>query len=713
MVGGRFELLKKLSDGDAAELFLARAASAEEPFILEVVRSEVYEEPELQDRVLEHAERRMAVSHPNIARRIEGGTMPDGRAYFASEPLGESLRSLMVTHGPLGVDELIELAIPLCEALQAFHDGRFVHGNLDPACVYLPGGLSAFAPKLVDCGLALFRSGVPCAAGGRKLVAPEYLCPERVNGQRATIRSDIYGLGVLLYEMVTGFPPFTSSDAETTRRKHLSEAPPQLPADCAKVSLIIGRCLAKDPKLRYPSARAVAEALKALQPPAPVVQPDWDYSHLPVAAVKEGDLLGNFQLLRQLGEGSMARVFQARHVRLGRLAAVKVLKPQHAKNRREVERFFQEARAVNQINHDHIVEIIDFVDEPVGQARCVYCVMEALEGETLGALLKQGPVPLCRVMDIAVQVCAALGAAHRVGVVHRDVKPDNIFITQRAGKDFVKVLDFGVAKLKGVSADGSDSEGASVSEVVPLTTLAGTVIGTPAFMAPEQVLGAAVDARTDVWALGTVLYTCLAGRTPFEARTFPELALQIARIDAAALPEVDVYGDAIPEPLRRAVESCLAKNPADRPSSMEALAELLAPYVETPIALTRVKSSFPVAKRRSSISMRARHTALPTLGQKRARRSKYLKPLLLALAATIGFALVARFYGNFSPRSLAASTQLPIAVPSELKPLPPGGLQQAAPISGKKSPTSSPGSIQSTSGRMREVERDGVLDPFD
>ncbi|MBZ4375796.1 serine/threonine-protein kinase [Corallococcus sp. AS-1-6] len=271
---------------------------------------------------------------------------------------------------------------------------------------------------------------------------------------------------------------------------------------------------------------------------------------------QEGAVLGNYQLEKLLGEGSMGRVFQARHVRLGRQVALKVLKPEHARDSSFVQRFFQEARTVNQINHEHIVEVFDFVDEsPDGH---VYCVMELLRGQSLAALLKEEGLTLERVQRMGVQVCAALGAAHQVGVVHRDIKPDNLFITQRSGQqDFVKVLDFGVAKLittqTGVSLTG---------------TLDGTIIGTPAYMAPEQAAGLPVDARADIYAVGNILYEMLSGHPPFQASAFGQLVVQIITQPPPPLPSHLPSGERVPQELAQLVMRCLAKEPEGRPQQL-------------------------------------------------------------------------------------------------------------------------------------------------
>ncbi|NTX34915.1 serine/threonine protein kinase [Myxococcus sp. CA033] len=270
--------------------------------------------------------------------------------------------------------------------------------------------------------------------------------------------------------------------------------------------------------------------------------------------LREGFVLGSYQLETFLGEGSMGRVFQARHARLGRQVALKVLKPEHARDGGFVQRFFQEARTVNQINHEHIVEIFDFVDE--GEGGHVYCVMELLRGQGLGVLLKQEPLSLARIQRIAVQVCAALGAAHQVGVVHRDIKPDNLFLTQRAGQpDFVKVLDFGVAKHL-------SSEGA------PTGTLDGTIIGTPAYMSPEQAAGLSVDARSDIYAVGNIFYEMLCGHPPFQAEAFGQLVVQIITQPPPPLPSHLPSGEPLPPQLTELVMRCLAKEPEGRPQSL-------------------------------------------------------------------------------------------------------------------------------------------------
>jgi hypothetical protein len=274
-----------------------------------------------------------------------------------------------------------------------------------------------------------------------------------------------------------------------------------------------------------------------------------------------GAELGSWRLVEVLGEGAMGKVWRGEHTKLGRAAAIKVLNAEYCARPDVVQRFFREARVVNDIDHENIVEVTDFVEVP-GLA---YLVMELLEGASLRELMKakgRKRLPLGRALAILAQVCDALEAAHQKGVVHRDLKPDNVFVVNRRGADFAKVLDFGVAKLRDVE------EGV-------VATHTGVVLGTPLYMSPEQAVGRGVDRATDIWAAGVVLYELLAGKVPFTADTFVDLVQRIREAPPDPLPARTPRGERIPPELAAAVMRCLEKKPADRFRSMAALAEAL------------------------------------------------------------------------------------------------------------------------------------------
>ncbi len=231
-----------------------------------------------------------------------------------------------------------------------------------------------------------------------------------------------------------------------------------------------------------------------------------------------GQTIGNYLVTQKLGEGGMGAVYLAEHPTIGKKVALKVLHSEFSGNAEVAERFFHEAKAVNDIGHPNIVDIHDYgvLQAGAGREQLVYFIMEYLAGLTLSDLIRaEAPLPPERAFPIALQVADALSASHKCGIVHRDLKPDNIILLQRGrDRDFVKLLDFGIAKLTGDAAGSS-------------RTRTGIVMGTPAYMSPEQCEGrGSVDLRTDVYALGIVVYEMLTGRVPFIGEGYGEILVQ-------------------------------------------------------------------------------------------------------------------------------------------------------------------------------------------
>ncbi len=231
-----------------------------------------------------------------------------------------------------------------------------------------------------------------------------------------------------------------------------------------------------------------------------------------------GANVGNYQVQRKLGEGGMGSVYLAVHPKIGKRVALKVLHPEFSANEDVISRFFNEAKAVNDIQHPNIVDIIDYgtMQAPGLGHQVVYFIMEFLGGDSLAKIIHdQAPLAPERAQAVALQIADALSASHRHGIVHRDLKPDNVMIApRRDGRDFVKVLDFGIAKLTG------DTQGSR-------RTRTGIVMGTPAYMSPEQCEGRGlIDHRTDIYALGILLYEMLTGQVPFKGEGYGEVLVQ-------------------------------------------------------------------------------------------------------------------------------------------------------------------------------------------
>jgi len=310
-----------------------------------------------------------------------------------------------------------------------------------------------------------------------------------------------------------------------------------------------------------------------------------------------GMVLGSYRILSLIGEGGMGRVYHAEHVKLGRKVALKLLRPEYAVKRDAVGRFFQEARAVNQIGHENIVDITDFVELDSGET---YIIMELLHGDDLADIQRQSdqPMPLHRAMQISLQVCDALEAAHKSGIIHRDLKPDNIFIVNHdSRRDYVKLLDFGVAKLLG-NEDSQDG----------WKTAAGSVIGTPAYMSPEQASGIPVDHRSDIYSLGAILYELFTGHPVFRAKSFGEFVVKHMNHDPIPPREL-ADAPSIPSALEAVILRCLEKDPARRYQSVVELREDLARATATVETVIRVN---PLQTRRPSRT-RSRRGLMVTL----------------------------------------------------------------------------------------------------
>jgi serine/threonine protein kinase len=257
-----------------------------------------------------------------------------------------------------------------------------------------------------------------------------------------------------------------------------------------------------------------------------------------------GTKLGPYEILAPLGAGGMGEVYRARDTRLGREVAVKVLPDSLAHDGDALARFEREARLLAALDHPHIAGIHGI--EESGEAR--YLVLELVEGSSLAERLAAGPLPVDESLRIAAQIADALDAAHAKGIVHRDLKPGNVMVTPDGR---AKVLDFGLAKSEIVDASSSQSRSPTLA-----ATQAGTLLGTPAYMSPEQARGRPADKRSDIWSFGCVLYEMLAGRRPFEGATASDAMVAILgkEPDWRRLPR------ATPEPIRRLLARCLEKD---------------------------------------------------------------------------------------------------------------------------------------------------------
>ena len=347
-------------------------------------------------------------------------------------------------------------------------------------------------------------------------------------------------------------------------------------------------------------------------------------------ALSPGTRLGPYEIAAPIGAGGMGEVYRAKDTRLDRTVAIKVLPKQFSEDAQRRERFEREARTVSSLNHPHICALYD-VGEQDGQA---FLVMEHLDGQTLADALTKGPLPTAQVLRYGIEIADGLDKAHRQGIVHRDLKPGNVMLT----KSGAKLLDFGLAKVNWLEGAPADVSKLATREK-PLTG-DGTVLGTFQYMAPEQLEGKPVDARTDIFALGSMLYEMATGRRAFEAKSQASLIVAILEHEPPSLSQLQPLA---PAALERLVKVCLAKDPDDRlQTAHDVMQELkwIAESVSTTSGITATKRRFGPLAHAGWVVAGLLALAVLTLAVNRRREpTAEARPLRLQIATPPGLTL--------------------------------------------------------------------------
>ena len=552
LIGERYQLERLLGAGGMGFVFAARHKLLGRPVAIKILRAELAVDAEQVRRFLREAQLCSQLRHQNIVEITDFGRDESGHLYLAMDLLmGSSLAEVIAAEGKLPTNRALKILRQLCRALSCAHEAGVVHRDLTPRNVFLvtESGRDDVA-KLLDFGIARSAGGLDrITSTGVALGTTPYMPPEQLRGVVEQDRLvDIYALGVLAHELLTGGSPFVAQSQAALIAEKLSQASvdlrgTDLDARAPAVAKLIGECLAADPRQRPSSAAEVEQRL---------------LSSGGVASEQTEDLVGarvgSYRLLRLLGAGGVGSVWHGEHPVIGSQVAIKILHPEMCELEEAVRRFVVEAQAVNRIDSPHIVKTFDFGKLADGRD---YAVMELLRGETLGSWMARGPLSWEQARPVALALANALASAHAVGIVHRDLKPENIHVGRPTAADglAVKVLDFGIAKLLG--GDVAETH----------RTQLGICLGTPLYAAPEQMTGEPLGAPVDVYGLGAVFFEMLTGEPPFSG-SIQELAL--AKVTQVA-PQLGAKVAGLPPSLAALVDAMLAFRPERRPTMAEVL----------------------------------------------------------------------------------------------------------------------------------------------
>ena len=621
------KLLARGGMGDVYLAATTGIEGAERACVVKTVRRDHIHDGSFLARFLDEARVQSQLNHPGVAQVLEAATDENGEPYTVVEYVeGRSLadvRQRAIQLGArIGWPEAVSLAIEMAQALAHVHDRAgadgtplgIVHRDLSPQNVMV--GYSGEV-KLIDFGTARGHNRRCHTVAGVVFAKPGYVAPEVARQEVGDARIDLYALGIMLWELCAG-RRFLTGDAQ----QHLEDAAagklvvPEIAKKVGAPALLdeaIARLTANDPDARYTGAalaatdlaKVLSEAaasksgergvrgriqglMKALWTQEPgrsraefakllkeartlktetVTPPAGQVADAALAHMNDDPsmLSGTpYRLIRKIGEGASGAVYEAEHVELCRLLALKVLAPEHGSASDAVERFRREARSIAALSHPNLCLLYDFGRALDGR---IFLAMELLTGETLDKRVRAtGGMDFREAVSLAIEVTHALEAAHGAGLVHRDLKPANLFLTKGGG---LKLLDFGVAMAL---SDGARDEQRQKGFAI---------FGTPEYMAPEQVAGEVVDGRCDIYALGCVLYELITGHRPFEGDSSVVVMGKQLR-ETPEGPRSRAPERAIPKALEAVVMTALAKKPENRFANAAAMRSALERVLRAP-----------------------------------------------------------------------------------------------------------------------------------
>lgn len=560
LVGGKYRLDEILVSGEGAVLY--RAANEETGTVVNV-RMRRLLRPGADVAFNKFAKRATTVRHANLLRTFDYGVMGDRFAYVVEEDSSaELLAHYLRQRGPMDAMEVADRTIEICKGLQAVSREGLLHLAVSPYTIWI-GERTCLSALGVTGGDAIFPT------------APAFAAPEQFSDMPAQPSSDVYSLGHVMWAMLEGQPAIPTSVIELCREIHLSVHPWELPDDLPSppsFSELVEKALSKDPERRYRSAALLCDALerwRAANSDSLKSMPSIEVERRPkrTALPTPGELFDNrYAIDRVVGSGGFAKVYRAKDRVTGQEVALKV----HARYGDDSEtsdweeRFMREGRVVySALENPHTVRVYDYGASKDG---LLYIAFEYIDGVTLEQLTeREGALDPGRVVHIIRQILHSISEAHAKGILHRDLKPGNVMVrSTHTDPDFVKVLDFGVAKVN------TPIQGRVERDL----TMAGEAVGTPRYMSPEQLRGEELRNESDIYSIGLIAYELLTGTPAIGGQNRYTIVHEQLQSQSPLLPnELE-----LPTSLRLIINMMMRKERDRRPSSARSLMMELEPF---------------------------------------------------------------------------------------------------------------------------------------
>jgi len=524
ILAGRYELSEKIGQDAFGLLYKAHDTTLGRTVM---IRRFPQQDKNITGKIFEQTKVVSNLNQSNIVAIYDSGKDDDHYFLCMEYVDGPTLRQYL-SRGALEVSEICEFASQTCLALSYVHKREVVHRNLCPENIYIGAGNQI---KIANFGIeARWEKG-------SAVIAKRYGSPEQVLGEKVDARSDLYTFGVVLYEMVYGVPPFTGQDVELQHLKKIPSFPETSKYPVPLFLLkIMQKCLRKDKGRRYSSAKDILEELE-------------------VADIVTGMVLNErYEILREIGAGGMGHVYQAKDRDLDETVALKVLRAEFSADASIQKRFLREIKLTRMITHPHVVKVFD-TGKYKGNR---YISMEYIEGTSLDEWLRKGKRDVRTLLAIVAKILMGVQAAHSQGIVHRDLKPQNVLLDRSQNPH---VLDFGIARA---------------SDHVDATS--GQVMGSPKYMSPEQIQGKDLDKRSDVYALGVMMFYLFTGEEPFTGEDPRSIIMKHL---TQPVPSMRHINPSVPHWLEKIAMKALEKDRNQRYSSVKEILDDLKKGYET------------------------------------------------------------------------------------------------------------------------------------